>query len=122
MKHNNCGANCTELSKMSSENGCECRIMNVPYHAYKFYKMLIGIGVEFRHSTRNASKISRKVGNGSVIMGTLCLNMVPSLCRNNEKLKKGQLILIFIMTIVMHNNKDNNVLAKLKIYLNEKIL
>ena len=31
-------------------------------------------GVEFRHSTRNASMISRKVGNDNVLMGTECLN------------------------------------------------
>ena len=27
-------------------------------------------GVEFRHSTRNASEIQRKMGNGNVLIGT----------------------------------------------------
>ena len=29
-------------------------------------------GVEFRHSTRRASRIGREVGNGSVLMRTEC--------------------------------------------------
>ena len=31
-------------------------------------------GVEFRHSTRNASRIRWKVGNGCVLMGMECFN------------------------------------------------
>ena len=31
-------------------------------------------GVNIRHSTRNASRIRRKVGNGSVLIGKECLN------------------------------------------------
>ena len=37
--------------------------------------------VEFRHSTRNTSRIPRKVGNGIVLMGTVALTLgsqVPS--------------------------------------------
>ena len=31
-------------------------------------------GVEFRHSTHNASGIWRKMGNASILTGTKCLN------------------------------------------------
>ena len=46
-------------------------------------------GVKFPHSTRNASKIRRKLGNGNVLKEIKCLNTMFSgfLCHVNAEAK-----------------------------------
>ena len=49
---------------------------NLPFYAWIcfIFSNETKLGVEICHLTRSASKIRRKRGNGSVLMGTECLN------------------------------------------------